>query len=260
MSSADVTTLQVADGLRYWLRGYRSMLRWHVASMRLWAATTIAVELLAGCGMVLGIGLLVPHISDRAALYGTTGSAVVTLLLVGLIIGPQFIAQQKTDRTYEYLLGLPVQRSAAAIAWYTVVLAISLPGAAAAIVVGVLRYDLSLSISPQIVPAVLLTVFTATMIGYALAHAIEQPMVTVILTQLFIFLAFGYAPINFPADQMPDWLVQVNRLLPFLPMAEVIRAGLTDGLATRVAESYAVLTAWACIAGALATYVLGRRG
>lgn len=246
-------------GVGYWVRGYRAMLRWHLASLRLWAATAVAVEILAGVGMVFGIGLLVPHISTRGALYGTTGSAVVTMLLIGMILGPQLIAEQKMNGTYEYLLTLPAPRSAQALAWYTVTLVVGLPAAVATLVVGTLRYDISLAVSPRIVVAVLLGVFTATMLGYALAHAIAKPMFTILLSELFIFLAMGYAPINFPADQMPRWLVDINQALPFLPFATTVRDGLTHGLVTGVLTSYLVLGAWALASISLALLALGRR-
>ena len=246
-------------GLLYWLSGFRTMLRWQLASLRLWAPTAAAVEALSGIGMVMGFGLLVPHLTIRAALFLTTGSAVVSMVLIGLIMGTQLVAQQKNERTYEYLLSLPVPRSAAALSWYAVVVIVGVPGALATLAVGAWRFGLSFSASPSIVAAVLITIFTATMLGYAVAHAISKPMVTIILSQVFIFLAFGFAPINFPPDQMPHWLAEANRWLPFLPMANVVRSGLTHGLATHVAQSYCVLTAWAAGSSGLAFLALGRR-
>lgn len=246
-------------GLRHWLGGYRSMVRWHLLSLRLWAPAAAAIELLAGVGMVYGIGLLVPHISSRAALYGTTGAAVVTMVLLGLILGPQLVAQQKMNGTYEYLLTMPVPRSAAALAWYTVTLVIGLPAAAATLAAGIVRYGITLSPAPQLTVAVLLSVFTATMLGYAVAHAVSQPMVTIIVSQLAIFFVFGYAPINFPPTQMPVWLVQINRGLPFLPMAITVRDALTRGLVSDVGLSYLVLCCWALASILLALLAIGRR-
>ena len=247
------------DGLSRWLHGYAAMVRWHLVSLRLWAATAAAIEILSGVGMVYGIGLLAPHLSARGKLYATTGPAIVALILLGLILGPQLVAQEKMAGRYEYVLTMPVPRSAAAFAWYTVTLLIGLPAAAVTIAAGMARFGVSLSVSPQLVPALLLGTFAITMLGYALAHAVPNPMATILITQVLVFVAFGYAPINFPPSQMPHWLVDVNRALPFLPIANVVRAGLTRGLATDVAVSYAVLAAWAIGSGWLALLALGRR-
>ena len=178
-------------GLGYWLSGFGAMLRWQLASLRIWAPTALAVEALSGIGMVVGFGLLVPNISQRGAVYLTTGSAVVVTIVIGLIMGPQLVAQQKASHTYDYLLALPVPRTAAALSWYAVVLLVGLPGAIATLLVGAWYFGFSLSVSPSVVPAVLLAVFTATMLGYSLAHAIREPMVTMILSEVFIFFAFG---------------------------------------------------------------------
>jgi len=153
-----------------------------------------------------------------------------------------------------------VPRSAAAFAWYTVTLLIGLPAAAVTIAAGVVRFGVSLSVSAQLVPALLLGTFAITMLGYALAHAVSKPMATMLITQVLVFVAFGYAPINFPSSQMPHWLVEINRALPFLPMATVVRAGLTRGLVTGVWVSYLVLAAWALGSAWLALRALGRRG
>jgi ABC-2 type transport system permease protein len=108
------TRAEPQAGPSHWLHGYAAMVRWHVVSLRLWAATAAAVEILSGVGMVYGIGLLAPHLSVRGELYATTGPAIVALILLGLIFGPQLVAQEKMAGRYEYMLTMPVPRSAAA--------------------------------------------------------------------------------------------------------------------------------------------------
>lgn len=246
-------------GASYWFEGYTAMVRWHLVNLRLWAPAATAIEILSGIGMVYGIGLLAPHLGVRGELYATTGPAIVAMILLGLILGPQLVAQERMAGRYEYVLTMPVPRSAAALAWYTVTLMIGLPAFAVTLAAGLARYGVSLEPSFQLVPALLLGTLAITMLGYALAHAISRPMVTILITQVLVFVAFGYAPINFPAVQMPHWLVDINRGLPFLPTASTVRAGLTHGLASDVGVSYLVLAAWAAGSTWLALRALGRR-
>jgi ABC-2 type transport system permease protein len=110
------------------------------------------------------------------------------------------------------------------------------------------------------VPAVLLTAFTGTMIGYGLGHAVPNPMVTQLVTQLLVFAIFGFTPILFPAWQLPPWLAAVNWWFPFGHMAVIVRAGLTAGLVTGVTSSYVMVAAWGIIGAAAAAWALGRRG
>ena len=97
------------------------------------------------------------------------------------------------------------------------------------------------------------------MIGYAFAHAIPKPMVTQMIPQLLIFMILGFAPINFPPENLPGWLASVNLYLPFHHMANVMRAGLTEGLVTDVGISYLVLAAYAVASITVAAWVIGRR-
>lgn len=248
------------SGPGYWWGSYRAMLRWQLTSMRMWLPVTAMVQALSGAGFVLAMGLFFGTVPPRAALFVSTGVLVLTLVVVGLVLGPQLVAQQRMEHTYEFLWSLPGPRTTAAAAWLTVNLIIGLPALAVALGVALLRYDLPLHVTPAIVPAVLLTLYTGTMVGYAMAHSIAKPMVTVIITQATIFLAFGFSAINFPLDQLPGWLAAINEWLPLYPMANTVRAALTQGVAEEVARSYLVLGAWAVASTGLVAAVLGRRG
>ncbi len=96
--------------------------------------------------------------------------------------------------------------------------------------------------------------------GYTLGHAIPDPRVTNLLTNLIIFLVLLFSPIVVPIALFPDWWATVHRVLPFWHMAVVVRAGLTEGLITgSVGVSYAVVGAWTAAAWLLAAWVVGRR-
>lgn len=247
------------QGPQRWLHAYGSMLRWELTSMRLLVPVTIAVQVLIGAGFAVGIGLFRDLPPDDAR-YLATGSAVMTLVLVGLVMGPQLIAQQKAADTYDFLWSLPVPRTSAAAAWTTVSAVVGLPGMAAAVAVAAWRYDLRFELAPSVVVAVVLIVATATMLGYALAHAVGNPMVTQAATQVLIFVLIGFSPVNFPADRLPGWLQALHLGLPFEPMGIVMRGALTPDLADHVVRGYAVLCAWLLAAVAINVRVLGRRG
>ena len=247
-------------GLPYWLHSYRILVRWHLAGLRLWLTLLASIQILAGAGFVLGIALFFRHIPAIAALFVATGVPVINLIMVGLILGPQLVADQKLQQSYDFIRALPALQTAAACAWYTVCLLAGIPAVVISLVIAEARYGISFAVSPAILPAVLLTAFTGTMIGYALGHAVPNPMATRLTTQLLIFAIFGYTPILFPARQLPGWLATVDWWLPFGHMAVIVRAGLTDGLVTGVATSYAIVAVWGAIGIAVSAWALGRRG
>jgi len=244
----------------YWLRSYKLMLTWELRSLRLVLPLAIIVQIMISGGLVLGFGFLMGEISSRQALFLATGVTVIAMITLGMVLAPQLIAAQKQSGTYEYMMSLPVPRTIFIAAGLTVNSFIAIPGAIAALLMAWWRYDIPLALQPILVPTVLLTLITAVSIGFALAHAIPNPMVTSLVTNILIFVILFYAPINFPPDRLPAWLAAFHWDLPFLHMANLMRAGLTRGLGAHVGTSFAVLGVWAAASWGVTAWVVGRRG
>ena len=257
MTVAVIPALRTGPG--YWWHSFVMMTRWEIVGLRLLLPITVFVQLLTGAGFVLGVGLFFGQIPSRAALFLSTGVIVITLATVGLVLGPQLIAAQKAENTYDFIWSLPVPRSTAAAAWIVTNTIIAVPGMVMALLVANLRYDIDLVVSAAIVPGALLTLYTATMLGYAIAHTVKQPMLINLITQVTIFALTGFSPVNFPKEQLPDWLAALNEFLPLSHMANVMRAGLSEGVVAGLASSYLALSLWAVAATLVTAFVLRRR-
>jgi ABC-2 type transport system permease protein len=246
-------------GVRNWLRSYGAMARWELTAARSALPVLVIVQLLAGAGFVIGFGLLVPNMGTLVAQYLSTGAVVMSLILIGLIVTPQFVAQQKMEGSYDFIWSLPVPRSAATLGSMTLAVAVGIPGVVVALLVAIWRFDLQFTIHPEVVPAVILTVACGSLLGLAMAHGLDQPRLTMLLTQLLIFFTLGFSPINFPVDRLPEWLATVHEYLPVEHMANLIRSSLTEGLVEPRPSDWIVLTAWTIVAGGITGLVLMRR-
>ena len=242
-----------------WAGAYWRKVAWDFADLRLYLPVLSAVLILQGAGLALGVGLLFGQVPEAAAVFLVTGAPVMNLITAGLIFEPQIVAAQRVQGSYEFLQSLPVPRSAAALAWYTVALLTALPAVAITLAAGVARYDLHLTVSPMIVPALLLTCLTGVLMGLAIGHGVTHPMTAQLLATTLIFVMFGFSPVAFPAAQLPGWLAAVNQWLPFGSMATIVRAALTDGVATGVPLAYAVVAAWAVGSALIVAWAQGRR-
>lgn len=261
-----MTAETLADGLPAkrrgfgsWFESYSAMVRWERLGSRLIYPLIMIIQILVGAGFVIGFGLLIPDVDEATALYLSTGGVVMSLILIGLILIPQLIAQQKMESSYDFVWSLPVARSAAVMASVTMAAVAAIPGVVLAMVVAVWRYDVSFTVSPAIVPAFLLTLLCGCFIGSAIAHSVDEPQVTLLFTQLGIFFILGFSPVNFPIDRLPDWLATVHEVLPFHHMAVVIRASLTTGLVEAGPWDWFALVAWTAVAGLATGLVLVRR-
>jgi ABC-2 type transport system permease protein len=243
-----------------WPRAYWRMVAWDFADLRQHLPVLSAVLVLQGAGFALGVGLLFGTMPEAAAVFLVTGVPVMNLITAGVIFKPQLVAEQRIRGSYDFLQALPVPRSAAALAWYTVALATALPAVTLTLVTGVARYQLNLTVTPVVVPAMLLTCLTGVLLGLAIAHGVTAPMAANLLSTTLIFVMFGFSPVAFPAAQLPGWLAAANQWLPFGSMATIVRAGLTSGVATGVPRAYLVVAAWAAGSALVVALAQGRRG
>ncbi len=249
----------VRRGWGRWFDSLGVMLRWQLTTLRRVLPIIVVVQILFGVGFAVGMGLFFPTMTPQIATYLATGAATVTLLTVGIVLGPQLVASEKEDGTYDFTWSLPIPRSATTAAWVVVSALFALPGAIAALLVAAWRYEIEYDVSWTVIPAMGLTLVAATIIGYAFAHAIPSPGITVLITQVLVFGILGFTPINYPPENLPTWLADLHRLLPFYPMGVVIRDSLGVVTGEDVGMAYAVITVWTLAALALTGWILGRR-
>ena len=244
--------------MRHWLRSYLLLLRWSALRLRYLLPLVLVIQVFLSIGIVLGFAFLLPSIDPATALYLSTGAPTLGLITIGMVMAPQLVAQAKTEGTFAYHQTLPVPRTAVLGADVTTWLLVGAPGLLLGLLVAVLRFDLTLRVSWLVVPAMLLVALTATTVGFAIAYAAAPP-VTNMVSQLIVFIALMFSPINFPADRLPEWLQAIHLVLPFSAMARAVRDTLTTPPEGIALLPFAVLAAW-CAAGlAITLRVMTRR-
>ncbi|MGE5225416.1 MAG: ABC transporter permease [Planctomycetaceae bacterium] len=250
---------ELRTGPGYWLHSFALMLRFDWGRARTWAPLMAVIQLMMGAGMAIMYGFFYPHVSQETALYIATGTPTLALIPLGLVMVPGGVSQQRIEGTFDFIWSLPSPRTAQAVSTFTLYTLLSLPGMVLALLVAVWRYGIHLSVSFAVVPAALVSALVAVTLGFGLALTIKSPIVMNLITNALIFMVLLFSPIVYPATNLPAWFQRVHEVLPFEHMANVIRAGLTDGLVTDVARSYAVLLAWIVVGCALTAAVVGRR-
>ncbi len=244
--------------MRHWLRSYSLLLKWTILRLRTTLPFMFIVQTLMAAGIVLGFAFLIPTHDRVTALYLSTGAPTVALITVGMVLIPQMVAQQKLRGLFDYQRAMPVPRLAMLAADATVWVAVALPGMVAALVVATLRFDISFAVSPLVVPAVLLVALGAVGIGYGIGYA-AKPELAGIISNMIIIMALMFAPVNYPAERLPDWFAAVHQWLPFQYMAQAMRETI-DVPATGVpALPFLVLAAWGLAGLAVTARIMTRR-
>lgn len=249
----------VRRGPRHWISGYLSMLRFDIASQRNWLPMFLLTQILFGAGMAIIYGFYVGHAPRSVILYIVTGAPALAVITAALIGVSTIVTERQLAGTWDFIWSLPAPRSAAMASTLTVYTAMTIPGIAAALVLATWRYGIHLVLSPAMVPAFVLASLMATSMGFGMAVAIPNPLVTNAIVNALIFVVLLFSPVAFPISQLPAWLADVQRGLPFYHLAQVMRASLTVGVVHGLAVSYAVLAIWTAASWAATAWVIGRR-
>ena len=244
--------------MRHFWRSYRLLLTWDVLRRRRILPMIVVIQVLLSVGVVYGLAFLLPDIDAKSALYLSTGAPTLTILILGLTVVPQEVAQAKLVGRLDWFSTLPVPRLAPLASEITYWLLASLPGTVLALLVASYRFDFGLDVSPAVVPALLLVAATASAVGYALAAA-TPPQAT---QQVTSFVSIGillFSPVSLPAEQLPEALQAVHAVLPVEPMADVVRWSLTGQYVDHPARAFAVVAVWCVAALLLSARVATRR-
>lgn len=261
--SETVTTTPPATVVREPSQGvvFRALLRWQLAQIGATVLPLVVVvqAMLAG-GIIIGFGLLIPDITPGTALFLSTGTPTVLLVIVGMVIVPQGVARARADGTFAYLRTLPIARPLLLVADLSVWLLLALPSVAVAVLVAWLRYDLTFSFDwPLLIAASLMVTVTSTAVGYAIAVSLP-PMLAQLLTQVLVFFVMLFSPVTYPASQLPAWFQTVHDVLPVRPAADLLRAGLAGDAYSMRWVDLAVVVAWCLVGLAVSLRALMKRG
>ena len=238
---------------------YGTLLRWTMAQIGAMLPLIIVVQALLAAGVILGFGFLIPGIDTRSAQFLSTGAPTVLLMVMGLVMVPQGVAQARTSGTFTYLRALPVPRALLLLTDLTVWTLVALPSVLVAVVAARLRYDFAYGFDwPVLVAASVLTAVTAAAVGYAVA-VLLPPLLAQLVSQVLVFFVLLFSPITFPETRLPEWFQAVHDVLPFRPAADLLRAGLLSQTYSAGWRDFAVLLAWCALGLVISVRALVRR-
>lgn len=89
---------------------YLTLLRWNMAQIGAMLPLILVVQAVPAAGIIIGFGFLIDDLNTPAALFLSTGTPTVLLMVIGLVMAPQGVAQSRTSSTFTYLRALPVPR------------------------------------------------------------------------------------------------------------------------------------------------------
>ncbi|XID93014.1 ABC transporter permease [Paenibacillaceae bacterium WGS1546] len=216
------------------------------------------IQILISIGIVIGFTYLIPNPDTGTILYLATGAPTLILIIVGLVVLPQQIGNAKADGYMEFLRTWPVKRSVILGADTTLWIMISVPGIIVSTLVAHALYRPGYDVSWTVVPALLMIALTAIGVGYGFSYALS-PEASLSISQIVVFGAMMFSPINFPMERLPEWLQMLHQVLPIHTMSEIMRASLASSTFTASLWDYVLLLGWCVLGYGGATLILNRK-
>ena len=216
------------------------------------------IQILVAIGIVIGFTYLIPDPSTSSILYLATGAPTIILIITGLVILPQQIGTSKADGYMEFMRTWPVKRSVILGADTSLWLLMTVPGIVVSSLVAHFLYHPGYDISWTVVPALLMIALTSIGVGYGFSYLLP-PEASLGLSQIIVFGALMFSPINFPMERLPEWLQTLHNVLPLHSMAEIMRASLASSTFTASLENYMILFVWCVLGYGGAIFILSKK-
>ncbi|RDW18997.1 ABC transporter [Oceanobacillus chungangensis] len=216
------------------------------------------IQILISIGIVIGFTYLIPDPSTSSILYLATGAPTIILIITGLVILPQQIGTAKADGYMEYIKSWPVKRSVILGADTTLWILLTIPGIIVSSIVAYFMFNPGYDVSWTVVPAFFLIALTSIGVGYGFSYLLS-PAASLGISQVIVFGALMFSPVNFPMERLPEWLQSLHEILPIYSMAEVMRASLAASTFTAGIENYINLLLWCVLGYGGAIFILNKR-
>jgi ABC-2 type transport system permease protein len=218
------------------------------------------IQVVMAVGFVIGFGYVIPDISQRQALFLTTGSATNTAVMVALVGLPNILSQGKAEGRLDYFLTLPIGREAYLLAQVTYVALAAFPGIVFTIILGAWYYDLSIAFNPLVFVAIPLAIASLAGVGIAIGVLSPHPVLTNTITNLTVFYVLLFAPILLPKEQLPALLQHTAVAMPTTYAGDAVRGALTNLPGTHLVRSLMVMAGFSVISLGLTAVSIRRRG
>lgn len=216
------------------------------------------MQILIAIGIVIGFTYMIPDPSTNSILYLATGAPTLILIFTGFVILPQQIGTAKSDGYMEYIRTWPVNRAVILGADTTIWLLITIPGIAVSTIVAHFMFQPGYDISWTVIPALLMIALTSIGVGYGFSYLLS-PIASLAISQVTVFGALMFSPINFPMERLPEWLQTLHEILPIYSMAEIMRASMATSTFTASTGNYINLFVWCILGFGGAIYILNKK-
>lgn len=199
-----------------------ALIRWSLLRHKSLLPIFTITQAFLSVAIVYGLALLIPNVDQETAIYLSSGATTLGIIAVGCVLAAQIVSTAKQDGIVEYQRTLPVSRISILLADLFIWGIASMPGVFMSFIASYFRFGLTISFSLYSLIVVIVIQACMISIGFALAYWLS-PNIVGLATQVIMIGGLLFSPITYPMDRLPDAVVKVFQLLPFVPASNIIR-------------------------------------
>ncbi|MGY3779470.1 ABC transporter permease [Isobaculum melis] len=248
---------QIARTNSFALKKLWGLIRWSLVRHKYLISAFSLVQAVFAIAIVYGLALLIPEIDAESAVYLSSGAITLGMIAVGCVLAPQIASTSKQNGLFDYQRTLPVSRSSILLADIIIWSVASLPGIMMSCLATVLRFQITIHVTPSSIFTILITQITMICIGFAIAYWLP-PNAMALATQIIMIGGLLFSPITYPIARLPEWTTYIYQVLPFVPTSNLIRATLFQSEILDPINLIVVL-GWAVVAFIFALMALAKR-
>jgi ABC-2 type transport system permease protein len=205
---------------------------------------TVVFGMVMPLGMVFGIARIGVGLTDpQSLLYIVTGAAIFSVTSESIANLAQRISQMRTQGMLLYYSALPISKNVFCLALSLSRMFLALPGMITPVVVGVLMYEMHVSVSPWLLLLLPLASLSLATVGVAAGMLVRSADLIITITNIVVFVVFLAAPVMIPMSALPLPLQLLGRSLPPTYAADALRRTLSSRVDGAVYSDMMILAA-----------------
>jgi len=194
-------------------------------------------------GFLVFFGLLGLINDQRAVFYAFTGSLTLSLISGPFQMLSQDIAWLKRTGGLDYYALQPISLLELTSGFLLAEFWATLPVTGIALLIGHLL-DMTVQINLWFLPALLLAHIALSAVGLAIGVLSPDMRVQNLLSQLYLYIVYLFAPVTIPPERLPPWLVQIMRYSPAHETADFLRASIQGQMTAGALIQAGMLMVW----------------
>lgn len=233
------------------------LIRWSLLRHKFYIPMFVIVQMILSGALIYGFLFITNSVTYDDKMYLATGAISINIIAVSCVLSPQVVSESKQNGVYSYQKSLPIARILILLSDLLIWWMLCWPGITMSIVIGNISFGLNFTVNLYSLLSMSFVLVSLILVGFSIAYLLPQNL-TSMITQVIMMGALLFSPIIYSEERIPTWLMDFQKVLPFVASSNIIRESLIKNYQVNLAD-YIVVMIWGIIGFCTIFFKLNRR-